>query len=183
MGPVYPVFDKEEPPADKPGKGGQEEELEHEQGQEEREQHQEEKYLEEACQEVQRERNVAKTRDLSEACQEYRREIQAARRKLEIRTAGKPGIIRLPEIPTFPLQGCHPTIPHPCKDLDYMGNHENITDDESDSGPSQTSMLQSSMQTSTNQYVQFHAVQTNSVYLAGGKNKHLHNDVKPPAKD
>ena len=38
-----------------------------EQGQEEREEHQEEQYLEEACQEVQRERNAAKTRDLSEA--------------------------------------------------------------------------------------------------------------------
>ena len=64
MGPVYPVFDKEEPPEDKPEKGGQEEELGHEQGQEEREQHQEEKYLEEACQEAQRERNAAKTWDL-----------------------------------------------------------------------------------------------------------------------
>ena len=148
MGPVYPVFDKEEPPEDKPEKGGQEEEPGHEKGQEERDQHQEERYLEEACQEVQRELRVAKAWDIQDACQDYRREIQAAKRKFEIRTAGKPGIIRLPEIPSCPLQGFHPTLPHPSnQDSDSdMGKHENITDDENDNGPCQTSM---------NQFVQF----------------------------
>ena len=218
MGPVNPE--------DKPEKGGQQKELGHEQGQEEREQHQEEKYLEEACQEVQREINVTKTRDLSEACQDYRREIQAARRKLEIRTAGKPGIIRLPEIPSCPLQGCHSTLPHPSnQDSDSdMGKHENITDDENDKGPCQTGMnqfvqfqgsyvperaqkcvsklaegiknlrVQNNLKTQRIQYAKNkvtynkvkqdqnyqdtqtgHRKQTHSVYLAGGKNRHLHD--------
>ena len=103
---VYPVLDKEEPPGDQPG--GQEEELGHEKDQEEREQHQEEKYLEEACQEVQKEITVA----IAEACQDYKREIQAATRKLEIRTA----TIELPD-------------PRNC-----ISDPE-ITDDEDNNGP------------------------------------------------
>ena len=156
MGPVYPVLDKEEPPEDKPEKESQEEEVGHEKGQEERDQHQEERYLEEACQEVQRELRVAKAWDIQDACQDYRREIQAAKEKFEIRTAGKPGIIRIPEVPGCPeasipictIQGSHPTLPQAShQDSDSnMGNLENITDDENDNGPCQTSM---------NQFVQF----------------------------
>ena len=110
---VYPVLDKEEPPEDQPG--GQEEELGHEKDQEEREQHQEEKYLEEACQEVQREITVA----IAEACQDYKEEIQAATRKLEIRTA------------TLEL-------PNPSN---YNSDPE-ITDDENDNGNCKPSITQ-----------------------------------------
>ena len=180
MGSVYPVLDKEEPPEDKPETGGQEEEPGHEQGQEEREQHQEEKYLEEACQEVQREINVAKTRDLLEACQDYRREIQAARRKLEIHTAGKPGIIRLPEIPSCPL-GCHPTLPHPSnQDSDSdMGKHENITDDENDNGPCQTNSYQFVQFEQQGSYVPERAEKCVTEVAEGIKNLRVQNNLNP----
>ena len=181
MGSVYPVLDKEEPPEDKPETGGQEEEPGHEKGQEEREQHQEEKYLEEACQEVQREINVAKTRDLLEACQDYRREIQAARRKLEIHTAGKPGIIRLPEIPSCPLQGCHPTLPHPSnQDSDSdMGKHENITDDEKDNGPCQTNSYQFVQFKQQGSYVPERPEKCVTRIAEGIKNLRVQNNLKP----
>ena len=110
---VYPVLDKEEPPEDQPE--GQKEELGHGEDQEEREQHQEEKYLEEACQEVQREITVA----IAEACQDYKEEIQAATRKLEIRTA------------TLEL-------PNPSN---YNSDPE-ITDDENDNGNCKPSITQ-----------------------------------------
>ena len=119
MGPFYPVLEEEEPPEDKPEKGGQEEEpgqdKDKEKDKEEWEQHQEEKYLEEACQEVQRDTRAAKTRDFMEASEEYNREIQAAKDKFKTRMVGKTGLILLPAIPLCPrvLQGGHPTSPHP----------------------------------------------------------------------
>ena len=97
MGPVYPILEKEEPPEDKPGKGGQEEEpgqdKDKEKDREKWEEHLEEKYLEEACQEEW---------NFIEAKEEYERETQAAKEKFETRTAGKTGTILNPGIPHMP---------------------------------------------------------------------------------
>ena len=169
MGPVYPVLEEEEPPEEPPEeKGGQEEEQEHEKHEEwkpfqeswkcwrkEGENHQEEeKYLEEACQEVQRDTKAAKTRDFREAIEEYEREIQTAKEKFETRMEGKPGIILFPGIPHMPpqmLQECHPTSPQPSNQDSTlnMENQENIiaaddfiTDDESDNDNGQTKKKQ-----------------------------------------
>ena len=158
MGPVYPILEKEEPPENKPEKGGQEEEpgqdKDKEKDKKEWEQHLEEKYLEEACQEVQRDTRAAKTRDFMEASEEYKREIQTAKEKFETRMAGKPGIILFPAIPHMPphmLQGGHPTSPQPCnhdstlnmeKQKNIIAADEFITDDESDNDHGQTNKTQ-----------------------------------------
>ena len=111
MGPVYPIMEKEEPPEDKPGKGGQEEEpgkdkdKDKEKWEEKWEENLEEKYLEEACQEE---------RDFIEAKEEYERETQAAKEKFETRTGGKTGITLISGIPHMPnriLQEIQPTSP------------------------------------------------------------------------
>ena len=104
---IYPVLDKEEPPEDQPG--GQNEEPGRGKDQEERDQHQEEKYLEEACQEVQREITVA----IAEACQDYKQEIQAATRKLEIRTAGKRVLYNFLKYPAAPSKDATILYPTP----------------------------------------------------------------------
>ena len=140
MGPFYPVLEEEEPPEDKPEKGGQEEEPGHdkdnEKDQEEREQHQEEeKYLEEACQEVQRDTKAAKTRDFMEASEECAREIQAAKDKFETRMAGKPGIILLP---TSPQPSNHDSTLNMENQENIIAADEFITDDESDNDHGQT---------------------------------------------
>ena len=180
MGPVYPVLEEEEQPEEPPEeKGGQEEEegeQEHEETDEWklwqeswrcwRKEREEEKYLEEACQEVQRDTRAAKTRDYMEAREEFEREqeagrqaLQAAREKFETRMKGKTGIL-FPEVPHNPpcmLQENHPTSPQPCTyDLNpyevKSGNTEKqenivaaddlITDDESDNDHDQTSKTQ-----------------------------------------
>jgi hypothetical protein len=110
--------------------------------------YQEEKHLERACEEVQRESKEAKTQALSEACQAYNTEIktalhvynteiEAAKSKLDSHIAGKPGIIRLPEIHRGIHQGSHPNLPHPSHQEPEieMDTHENITDDEGENDP------------------------------------------------
>ena len=150
MGPVYPVLEEEEPPEEPPEeKGGQEEEKEHEEHEEwkpfqeswkcwreEREQQQEEeKYLEEACQEVQKDTKAAKTRDFMEASEECAREIQAAKDKFETRMAGKPGMILLP---TSPQHSNHDATFNMEKQENIIAADEFITVDESDNDHGQT---------------------------------------------
>ena len=180
MGPVYPVLEEEEQPEEPPEeKGGQEEEegeQEHEETDEWklwreswrcwRKEREEEKYLEEACQEVQRDTRAAKTRDFMEAREEFEREqeagrqaLQAAREKFETRMKGKTGILfpGIPHKPPCMPQENHPTSPQPCTyDLNpyevKSGNTEKqenivaaddlITDDESDNDHDQTSKTQ-----------------------------------------
>ena len=150
MGPVYPVLEEEEPPEEPPEeKGGQEEEKEDEEHEEwkpwqeswkcwreEREQQQEEeKYLEEACQEVQKDTKAAKTRDFMEASEECEKEIQAAKDKFKTRMAGKPGMILLP---TSPQHSNHDATFNMEKQENIIAADEFITDDESDNDHGQT---------------------------------------------
>ena len=176
MGSVYPILEKEEPPDGKPEPGGQEEE-EEEPGNEEHDEweqwqeswmqgfvesdswREEEKYLEEACHEVQRETWPAKPpretrsartrpRNLTEAREEFERDqaagrkaLQAATEKYRTRMKGKKGV-QFPEMP-HETRGrqweTRPTSPQtstydlpPFRVHHGRMHHEFITDDESD---------------------------------------------------
>ena len=176
MGSVYPILEKEEPPDGKPEPGGQEEE-EEEPGNEEHDEweqwqeswmqgfvesdswREEEKYLEEACHEVQRETWPAKPpketrsartrpRNLTEAREEFERDqaaggkaLQAATEKYRTRMKGKKGV-QFPEMP-HETRGrqweTRPTSPQtstydlpPFRVHHGRIHHEFITDDESD---------------------------------------------------
>ena len=176
MGSVYPILEKEEPPDGKPEPGGQEEE-EEEPGNEEHDEweqwqeswmqgfvesdswREEEKYLEEACHEVQRETWPAKPpketrsartrpRNLTEAREEFERDqaaggkaLQAATEKYRTRMKGKKGV-QFPEMP-HKTRGrqweTRPTSPQtstydlpPFRVHHGRIHHEFITDDESD---------------------------------------------------
>ena len=148
MGSVYPILEKEEPPEGKPEPGGQEKEEEEQEHEEHDEWKQwqeswmrgfvesdswqeEEKYLEEACHEVQRETWPARPpretrpartrpRNLMEAKEEFERDqaagrkaLQAATEKYRARMKGKGGIL-FPEMP-HETRGrqweTHPTSP------------------------------------------------------------------------
>ena len=165
MGSVYPILEKEEPPDGKPEPGGQEEEEEEPEDEEHDEWEmwreswreswknswkEEEKYLEEACQEVQRDTRPARTRprNFTEAREEFERDqaagrkaLQAATKKYRTRMKGKKGV-QFSEMP-HETRGrqweTRPTSPQtstydlpPFRVHHGRIHHEFITDDESD---------------------------------------------------
>ena len=120
MGPGYPIFDKGDPPEDSSGGEGQEVDKGDGQGQEELEQ------------KAKREKEE-KDQGLAAACNQYMKEIKAAKDKLESHTAGKAGIIVLPDT----LRGHPLRLPTQRQDpnADTKTNvGDEITDDEEGDG-------------------------------------------------